>query len=178
MKKSTQVSTENYIRKHRNNVASRINKIIKELFRRAEEHDKSKLQEPELSGWKEMDKEPRYPYGTPEYFDKMRRYQWVFDAHYKANRHHPEHWQGFFIEMDLLDFLEMILDWVSYKEDITINEMYKIVSENCERFEFPPLMRELAINTLKRYIVREDDIFDEMGVPHPDIDTIDWSKWE
>lgn len=172
-----QKSTRDYIREHRNHVQEKLFKIIKELWKRAEDHDKSKLQEPEYSGWKSMDLEPRYKYGTKEYFDKMKRYKWVFDLHYKNNRHHPEHWQGFFNDMDLLDFIEMILDWCSYKENITSAEMIKIVEENCDRFDFPPLLKDLAINTLKNYITEEPDFWEELGLPKPDPSNLDMSQW-
>jgi hypothetical protein len=177
MGNSTQKSTDEYIREHRNRVQEKLLKIVRELYNRAEAHDKSKLEDPEYTGWRQMDKEPRYKYGTPEYFAKMRKYQWVFDEHYKKNRHHPEYWQGFFHEMDLVDFLEMIIDWCSYKEDIHAEEMIEIVTENCERFHFPPLLKDLAINTLKNYIVEMSDEWSDLGIKKPDIDEIDWSDW-
>lgn len=173
----TQKSTMQFIREHRNFVQEKLLKIVRELFNRAEDHDKSKLKEPELSGWLAMDKEPRYKYGTPEYFDKRERYKWVFEEHYKHNRHHPEYWKGFFNEMDLVDFLEMIIDWCSYKENISMDEMIQIVTENCERFNFPPLMKDLAINTLKNYITSEPDIWEEIGIEKPSLKDVNWNDW-
>lgn len=66
-------STEEYIIRHKANVQSRMLKLSQLLKNRADLHDNSKLEEPELTEWKKMDKEPRYPYGSPEYFDKKKR---------------------------------------------------------------------------------------------------------
>ena len=77
--KSKQISTEEYINGHINRVQKWIGKFSTILFVRGINHDKSKLCEPEFSMWKKMDEEPRYPYGTPEYKEKLNRYKILFD---------------------------------------------------------------------------------------------------
>ena len=59
--------TESYIRNHIKRVWNKLLKLITALSIRLQEHDKSKLEEPEFSLWKKMDEEPRYPYGSKEY---------------------------------------------------------------------------------------------------------------
>ena len=48
--------TETYIKNHIKRVQNKLFKLIAALSIRLQEHDKSKLQEPELSLWKKMDK--------------------------------------------------------------------------------------------------------------------------
>lgn len=171
-------TTKEYIYSHKLGVQKKLYTLIEELKKRADEHDESKLKEPEYSGWVQMDKEPRYPYGSEEYYDKMNRYKWLFDEHYKANRHHPEHWQGFFSDMDLIDLLEMLVDWVSYNDRLTSNKAIILVEEQCKRFDFPPLLKDLILNTLRNYICSPSTIFDELNIPLPDVDHLDLSQFE
>ena len=148
-----QIPTEEYIGKHISRVQGWINKFSSILLSRGINHDKSKLEEPELSMWKEMDQEPRYAYGTPEYQEKINKYKKVFDLHYRHNRHHPEHWSGFYYEMDLIDVIEMLCDWLGYKEDITLEEAEKLIRQQCDRYHFSDTMQSLLYNTLKNYFV-------------------------
>lgn len=148
---NNQISTEEYVNGHINRVQKWINKFTAVLFNRGIVHDKSKLREPEFSMWKKMDEEPRYKYGTKEYNEKINRYKEVFDLHYRQNRHHPEHWSGFYSEMDLIDVIEMLCDWLGYKDDITIKEAEELVNMQCKRYEFNSTFQSLLYNTLKNY---------------------------
>lgn len=142
--------TVRFIKNHQHKVQRNIYLLCSKLIKRAEEHDKSKLQEPELTGWEEMDKEPRSEYGTPEYFEKQEKYRWVFEHHYRNNRHHPEYWQGFLCEMDLIDVLEMICDWASF-DNMTDLDAIKIIEQQMDRFGFDGLLKNLILNTFKNY---------------------------
>lgn len=148
--------TEEFIREHQHKVQQNIYKLCKVLLRRAENHDKSKLQEPEKSGWEAMDKEPRYPYGSDEYFDKQERFKWVFEEHWKNNRHHPEYFCGFISEMNLIDIIEMICDWASF-DYMTSTDAIEIIEEQMERFGFSGVLKDLILNTYSRYFVISDD---------------------
>ena len=57
-----------------------------------------------------MDKEPKVEYGSPEYFEKMKRWDKFFKHHYKNNSHHPAHYneQGIY-GMTIVDLVEMIV---------------------------------------------------------------------
>lgn len=149
--KFQQISTEEYVNSHINRVQKWIGKFSTILFIRGVNHDKSKLCEPELSLWKEMDEEPRYPYGTLKYKEKLNRYKEVFQQHYKHNKHHPEHWSGYYCDMDLMDVIEMLCDWLGYKDDITLKEAEILVNQQCERYGFNDTFRHLLYNTLKNY---------------------------
>lgn len=146
-----QIDTEEYIKGHISRVRKHINTFVQLLLKRAINHDKSKLEEPEISWWKEMDKEPRYPYGSEEYKQKIKRWDKVFKHHYKYNRHHPEHYEYGVSEMTLVDIVEMMCDWLGYKDIITISEALKVCDEQMRRYNIPDGIRQIIFNTLLRY---------------------------
>lgn len=152
-------STEDYIKSHVRSVQEKMGKITTLLEERAERHDESKLQEPELSGWKQMDLEPRYPYGSPEYKDKMKRYNWLFRMHYSKNSHHPEFYDNDLSEMDLLDLIEMICDWVSYGY-VDKNKAYSTFEQQLQRFKFPEYLNRILENTVTRYLCDDKTLSD------------------
>ena len=158
-----QIETEEYIKGHISRVRRHINTFIQLLIRRAEKHDKSKLEEPELSWWKEMDKEPRYPYGSKEYEQKLKRWSKVFKHHYQYNRHHPEHYEYGVSEMTLIDIVEMMCDWLGYKDTTTITEALKICDEQMVRYNISEELRQVIFNTLLRY-------YSLMGGKNPNYD--------
>ena len=146
-----QIDTEEYIKGHISRVRKHINTFVQLLLKRAINHDKSKLEEPELSWWKEMDKEPRYPYGSEEYKQKIKRWDKAFKHHYKYNRHHPEHYEYGVSEMTLVDIVEMMCDWLGYKDTITISEALKVCDEQMKRYDISDDIRQIIFNTLLRY---------------------------
>jgi len=151
-----QPTTEEYIISHIDRVKSWISRFATILYSRGIHHDESKLQEPEYSLWKKMDEEPRYPYGTQQYKDKLERHKKVFKLHYRKNRHHPEHWNGWYSEMDLVDMIEMMCDWLGYKENISLSEAQKLIETQCKRYGFSNEMRGLLYNTLVNYFAIPD----------------------
>lgn len=158
-----QIETEEYIKGHISRVRRHINTFIQLLIRRAEKHDKSKLEEPELSWWKEMDKEPRYPYGSKEYEQKLKRWSKVFKHHYQYNRHHPEHYEYGVSEMTLIDIVEMMCDWLGYKDTTTVTEALKVCDEQMARYDISEELRQVIFNTLLRY-------YSLMGGKNPNYD--------
>lgn len=158
-----QIETEEYIKGHISRVRRHIDTFIQLLIRRAENHDKSKLEEPELSWWKEMDKEPRYPYGSEEYKQKIKRWNKVFKHHYKYNRHHPEHYEYGVSEMTLIDIVEMMCDWLGYKDTTTVTEALKVCDEQMARYDISEELRQIIFNTLLRY-------YSLMGGKNPNYD--------
>lgn len=152
-----ETETEKYIKAHISRVQRRLKQYADILIERGKNHDKSKLEEPELSGYINMDKEPRYPYGSKEYFDKMERYKSTFEHHYKNNRHHPEFYSGWIEEMDLFDIAEMLADWISYSENVTYTECISIIENQSDRFGLSQAMKSILLNTLRRYFTISED---------------------
>ena len=148
--------TEMYIKGHIKRVQNWLFHFAIALYNRGVHHDQSKLQSPELEGWTQMDKEPRYPYGTKEYNEKKKRYAWLFEEHYKHNRHHPEYFDTptkVSFERDLVDLIEMLCDWLGYRESIRYAEASTLVDQQCKRYGFSSEIKDLLLNTLKNYFV-------------------------
>ena len=152
--------TVSYTQEHIYNVRKLLNKFADVLKQKGETHDQSKLEEPEVYGWAAMDLEPRYEYGSYEYYDKLRRFSEVFNHHYKVNSHHPEHFVNPEYEMTLIDMVEMLCDWFAYKQDIPIKEGIELIREQCDRFGFSDTIRSLLTNTYREYM--NSDLFNDI----------------
>lgn len=139
------------ILKHRETVKSRLLFLADELYNRAHHHDDSKLQDPEIKWLIEMDKEPRYPYGSPEYFDKMKRWDKFFKHHYELNRHHPDHFHDGINGMNLADLCEYIVDIISYFKELHVNEALDTVNKQADRFGLDEQLIQILKNTLMEY---------------------------
>ena len=149
-----QDNTEDYIKKHINCVQYWMQYFAEILLRRSKEHDRSKLEEPELSQWKKMDEEPRYSYESKEYLEKKKRYESLFKMHWKHNRHHPEYFDGkIFPDRDLIDLIEMLSDWLGYKDHISYSEASSLVKQQTKRYNFSSEIEDLLLNTLKNWFV-------------------------
>lgn len=156
--------TLDYILSHKRRVIQWMSVFIQELKHRADTHDDSKLEEPEISGWRKMDDEPRYPYGTKEYEDKVKRYHWLMELHWRRNRHHPEYWQiwQYRRDRDLIDYIEMLVDWLAYNDKkLSYSEARKLVAKQAARYHMDelndpinnPPMSQLLLNTITNYFV-------------------------
>lgn len=145
------MDTKEYVLSHIRSVRVKLEVIIEEFKKRLLHHDQSKLESPEYELWRKMDEEPRYKYGTPEYFDKIQRYKKVFDLHYKHNSHHPEHYENRILDMDLVDVLEMLIDWISYKNNIRITEAIELIDQQSKRYNLSEELTCILKNTLINY---------------------------
>ena len=146
-------STSSYTLEHISRVKSKMEFFASVLAARGANHDNSKLTEPEHSGWLAMDREPRYPYGSKEYYDKMHRYKEVLEHHYSVNSHHPEHFKDPSLQMDLVDLIEMLCDWFSYSDNISWLEGYNSINSQCARFGLNDTIRHLLLNTFRNFLV-------------------------
>ena len=144
-------STYDYIKTHIEHVQKYIKTFIQLLEERAKNHDKSKLELPEFDIWCKMDEEPQYKYGTPEYFEKINRYKDLFKHHYECNRHHPEHFLLGINDMNLIDLIEMLCDWLGYKDIMSINEAMSLIDKQMARYNFSDELRGIMFNTLVEY---------------------------
>lgn len=83
-----------------------------EISKRIATHDRSKLESPEVSIFTEFTpKLASVSYGTQEYFERLKQMKPALDSHYAHNRHHPEFFENGVNDMNLIDLLEMMVDW-------------------------------------------------------------------
>lgn len=109
--------SEQDTRDHIDKVRGNLNDVLHNLTRRAILHDKSKLEEPELSGYEGLSAALQgLTYGSPEYRAAFAPFKEIIQHHYASNTHHPEHWANGIADMSLLDIIEMLADWKAASE--------------------------------------------------------------
>ena len=103
---------------HINRVRQLIAGFVVALLERGEMHDASKLGDPEKSLFDRIVPElGKLTFGTAEYAAALDRLRPALDHHYADNRHHPEHFPLTGVAgMNLLDLVEMVLDWKAASE--------------------------------------------------------------
>lgn len=151
VKDTEALDTIKYIIDHKNIVRDRLRYLAYQLLERADSHDDSKLKNPEIRWLIEMDKEPRYDYGSPEYLDKKKRYEKFFNHHYANNRHHPEHFTNGVDGMNLTDLCEYLIDITSYHSEMHPEQVIKTVNSQAERFGLDEQLIQILKNTLYEY---------------------------
>lgn len=140
---------------HKTNVSKRLNFLSRELDKRAERHDDSKLHYPELGWLINMDKEGRAEYGSEEYFEKQKKWKKFFDHHYRNenNRHHPDHFAEACgtLSMDIVDLAEMVCDVISYYDKLPTKKSYELIEEQQKRFGMSEEVAHIITNTITNY---------------------------
>lgn len=96
---------------HRDRVRNYLFDFIFELLERSDDHDLSKLTEPEKSIFDRYPAHKSGPVESEEYRAKLVEMGEGLAHHYEHNRHHPEHFENGISGMNLLDILEMVADW-------------------------------------------------------------------
>ena len=145
------INTVKNILTHKENVKKRLLFLADELYKRAYHHDDSKLQIPEIMYLIEMDREPRYPYGSDEYFDKMKRWECFFKHHYENNRHHPDSFPDGVEGMNLADLCEYVVDIISYFDELHVSGALDTINKQQERFGLDNQLTQILKNTLLEY---------------------------
>lgn len=127
-----------------------------ELLKRADLHDHSKLEDPELEIFmKYTPKLKDSTYGSEEYKQYLKEMKPALDHHYKNNRHHPEHFkeQADSLNcspvdfMNLVDIVEMICDWLAATKRHDNGNIFKSIKINTSRFELSDQLAKILINT-------------------------------
>lgn len=127
-----------------------LNAIVQELIQRGQNHDQSKFEEDEfpylVAVLEDMTK---YPFGTPEH-DAMRlKHQRVFAVHHSKNRHHPEHFANGIEDMDLMDIIEMLVDWKAASLREKDGSIEKSIKLGAEKYNIHPQLVKILVNTAK-----------------------------
>jgi len=134
---------------HIHTVRGLLGETITEMMRRAQQHDQSKLADPERATFDEYTpKLKASTYGSGEYKGFLAGMRVALDHHYAVNSHHPEHFEDGYAGMSLLDVLEMLADWKAATLRHDDGDLDRSISINAERFgygeEFERLLRTTA----------------------------------
>jgi len=135
---------------HIQNVRNLINIAVRELLYRAEIHDVSKLGDLERKTFVEFTpKLKASTYGSDEYRGFLQEMKPALDNHYACNRHHPEHFTDGVDGMNLIDLLEMILDWRAATMRHANGDLHRSIEINTERFKLSPQLVQILKNTVR-----------------------------
>lgn len=134
--------------KHIKRVSQLLNEAAIELLKRANEHDDSKLHEPEKSLFDKFTpllKDTEY--GSDEYYKHLEGLKVALDHHYARNSHHPEHYPDGVEDMNLFDILEMFFDWKAASERHATGNIYTSIHKNKDRFNMGAMLARIFYNT-------------------------------
>lgn len=90
-------------------------------------------------------------YGSQEYKDCLAEMGPGLRHHYAANRHHPEHHEGGIGGMNLLDVLEMYLDWTASSRRHADGDISRSIDVNEKRFGMSPQLAAIFRNTARDF---------------------------
>ena len=144
---------------HKQGVALLLTKVCNELMTRACKHDASKILEEDLNRHLEATQkrqELREKHGAAmdyghEMYKKYRdEYKDLPEEHARLNRHHVEHHKNGIWDMDLVDVLEMLLDWCQAAEDNGEDvEENNSIGKNAKEYGFEPQLTCILRNTVR-----------------------------
>lgn len=134
--------------RHIERVRNLLNTCVVDLLRRAELHDQTKLESPEVEAFTEYTpKLATCTYGSDEYKGYLVAIKPALDHHYAHNRHHPEHHKNGVDDMNLLDIVEMLCDWKAASERHNDGNIRKSIEVNADRFRLSPQLVKILENT-------------------------------
>jgi len=123
--------------------------VVRDLLKRAEAHDQSKLTSPEVEMFDEFTpKLATSTYGSDEYKGFLEAMGPALEHHYAHNTHHPEHFQQGVGGMNLLDVLEMLCDWKAATLRHNNGDIRKSIEINQQRFGYSDELKQIFLNTL------------------------------
>ena len=142
--------------KHKNEVKKYLSFFIKGIEYRADNHDNSKLKEPEKSIFDEYTpKLKACTYGSEEYNAYLKNMKVALDHHYATNSHHPEHFKNGIKDMTLVDLCEMMSDWKAATLRHSDGDIFKSIEINQKRFGYSDELKQIFINTIKFYFKQD-----------------------
>lgn len=134
---------------HIEKVRNYLNKFVVEILDRAEKHDQSKLEQPEVGLFAEYtDKLAATTYGSSEYNKFKEEMGPALAHHYGNNRHHPEHHKNGIDDMNLVDLIEMFVDWKASSERHNDGNIRKSIEINGKRFDMSPQLVKIFENSV------------------------------
>jgi len=150
VKNQEDVDCFNSTAKHIEFVKRYMQKVLSLLQQRAGAHDKSKLKEPEFELFAKYTPElAGLTYGSDEYKECISKLAPALEHHYAKNRHHPEHFKNGIRDMNLIDIIEMFVDWYCAAMRHNNGNIRRSIEYNQERFDFSDDITKIFYNTIE-----------------------------
>jgi hypothetical protein len=123
---------------HQGQIRARLKALARELEKRADLHDLSKFKADEFAGFVEINRIAReHPFGSPEYKASIEGNKTV-ELHFSRNRHHPEYHANGIGDMNFIDFVEMVADWLGATATYGTGTFEDVLQKQIERFDLQP----------------------------------------
>lgn len=148
--KATNFDTSEHIRL----VQKWLHRIVKLLLDRADQHDATKLEPPEVQAFTDnTSKLNALTFGSPEYFGQLKNpdMQHALEHHYANNRHHPQHFKNGLDDMNLVDLVEMFCDWNASSKRHHDGNLRKSIEVNAARFNINPQLVKILENSIELF---------------------------
>lgn len=138
---------------HINLVRKLLRQAAVELLLRGEVHDLSKFSPEEVEMFTKFTPRLRgMTYGSPEYMRCLADMGPGLRHHYESNRHHPEHFPNGIDGMNLIDLLEMFLDWLASTKRHADGDIMKSIEKNQKRFGMSDQLTAIFRNTARDFV--------------------------
>lgn len=138
--------------KHIENVRKYIKVCTDELTERGIEHDRLKMESPEVEIFTEYTpKLADATYGSEAYKSFLKGMDVAIQHHYAHYRHHPEHFENGMNDMNLVDLVELICDWKASTLRHKDGNLLRSIEINQERFGYDDQLKQILINTAKMF---------------------------
>ena len=112
-------------------------------------HDRSKIFSDELEHFANLETDIReIEFGTDQYSKQLGMLDTALEHHYRENRHHPEHFVDGINGMNLIDILEMTVDWIAAAERSKNGNVLRSLPFEKERFGIDDQLYRIIKNTI------------------------------
>lgn len=153
---------------HRYYVNFFLSKIVQEIFLRAHLHDVSKYSDNEFPGFKGAIYYVRGPWGRENIPNIVKeKLRSSIEEHHKVNDHHPEFHPAGMEDMDLIQLLEMAVDWRAAMIRHGNHDIDENIQIGKERFGYPDFFAKILANTLKK--IQKYELEADLHLPNLDL---------
>jgi hypothetical protein len=120
-----------------------------DIMDRAYRHDESQLHKPEKERFDYVGTHQhlsKHTYGSDEYKKSLEYLGPALDHHYQENDHHPQHFPNGISGMNLMQLVEMWLDWLAACKRNKNGNIYQSLEVNKDRFKISDQLYNVLLN--------------------------------
>lgn len=135
---------------HRKMVIDFATDFCGDIMDRADRHDESKLHSPEKERFDFVGTHQhlsKHTYGSDEYKKSLEYLGPALEHHYEANDHHPQHFKDGIDGMNLMQLVEMWLDWCAACKRNKNGNIRQSLEVNKDRFGLSDQLYHIFMNT-------------------------------
>jgi hypothetical protein len=148
----TELETNAITQAHIDRVRELLCKCELQLRDRGLNHDKSKLESPEVELFAKYTPElASLTFGSEEYEQSKENLKPALDHHYANNRHHPQKFKNGINDMTLVDILEMLCDWKASSERQHDGNILISVEKAAKDFGITKQLAQILLNTINMF---------------------------